>query len=102
MNTTKLIMKLFVTGRSVRSEAAIENLHSILDEFLESQFDLTVIDVLENPQMAEEDLILATPTLVKLNPSPVIKIIGDLSNTKLILDHLDIQGFECNTTGRTA
>lgn len=86
----KLTIKLYITGRTVRSDTALENLYTVLNEYCSDEFDLSVIDVLENPQVAEDELILATPTLVKLNPLPARMIIGDLSNAKLLLDNLDI------------
>lgn len=87
---TKLTMKLFVTGRTVRSDAAIENLHTVLNELVPDNFELTIIDVLENPQAADDNFILATPTLLRIKPLPSRKIIGDLSNKKLLVDSLDL------------
>jgi circadian clock protein KaiB len=84
----KLTMKLFITGHTVRSNLAIENLRSILEENSDGQFELTVIDVLERPDIAEEERILATPTLIKLKPSPIRKVIGDLSDKQLLLSSL--------------
>jgi len=85
-----LRLRLYITGRTVRSETALENLHAILAEHLEDHFELTIVDVLDSPQLAEDERILATPTLVKMSPSPVRKIVGDLSDAQLVLSVLEI------------
>jgi len=84
-------MKLFIAGRSPRSDSAVENLRQILAGSSEDDFELTVIDVLENPQLAEDDFILATPTLIKVAPTPIRRIIGDLSDRTSLLRGLDIR-----------
>lgn len=88
---SRLTLKLYVNGQSVRANSAVENLTAILNSACPEDYDLMVIDVQEDPQAAEEAFILATPTLVKLHPLPVRKVIGDLSNTKLVLESLDLQ-----------
>jgi circadian clock protein KaiB len=84
------ILKLYITGRTSRSERAISNLKSICKEELDDQYELRVIDVLESPQLAEEDRILATPTLIKSLPPPIRRIIGDLSDKDKVLLGLDL------------
>lgn len=76
----KMKLTLYVTGRAARSERAIGNLHRICREKLTGKCDVTIVDVLEQPDMAEEHKIIATPTLVKTSPLPVRRIIGDLSD----------------------
>jgi len=83
-------LKLYITGRTVRSETAVENLHAILNEHLEGHFQLTVVDVLDRPQLAEDERIIATPTLVKTSPSPIRRVIGDLSNSHQVIRGLDL------------
>jgi circadian clock protein KaiB len=68
----------------------MHNLQRIIDEWAPYEFEIVVIDVLENPQIAEEEKILATPTLIKESPSPLKRIIGDLSDTAKVLRGLDI------------
>ena len=68
---------------------ALKTLNSILEEEFQGVYALKVIDVLKNPQLAEEDKILATPTLSKILPPPVRKIIGDLSDRERVLNGLD-------------
>jgi circadian clock protein KaiB len=71
--------------------AALANLKKICDEHLVGQYKLQVVDLLENPQLARGDQILAIPTLVRKLPLPVRKIIGDLSNTERVLVGLDLR-----------
>jgi len=86
----KCILKLYVTGQTANSERAIKNLKSVLETELKGLYTLKVIDVLKHPQLAEEDKILATPTLTKVLPHPVRKIIGDLSDKEKVLLGLDL------------
>jgi len=86
----KLSLTLFVTGRSIRTNNAIENLNAVLERVEPHDYELNIIDVLENPEAAEEQYIFATPTLVKYDPQPARKIIGDLSDTELLLKNLEI------------
>src|SRR4051794_1562584 len=87
----KTLIKLYVTGQTPRSLAAIANLRRICDEELGGQYDLIVIDVLERPQLAEDEKILATPTVIKELPQPIRRIIGDLSDTERVLLGLDLR-----------
>ncbi|MEE8056589.1 MAG: circadian clock protein KaiB [Pseudomonadales bacterium] len=84
-------LKLYVTGETSHSLRAIENLKMLFAEYgLEDQYELSVIDILKEPQLAEDDKIIATPTLVKAQPPPHRKIIGDLSETDKVLLGLDL------------
>jgi circadian clock protein KaiB len=85
------ILRLYVAGQTPNSVAAIANLKKICEEHLKGRFKLQVIDLLENPQLARGDQILAIPTLVRKLPLPVRKIIGDLSNTERVLVGLDLR-----------
>lgn len=87
---TALKLRLYVTGRTPQSKRAIDNLREICDVELNGVFDVEVIDVLEHPNLAEDEKILATPTLVKRLPEPTRKIIGDLSDRKRVLFGLDL------------
>jgi circadian clock protein KaiB len=80
----KYILKLFVTGQTPRSERAIANLRRVCDEELGGRCEIIIIDVLERPEVAEEEKILATPTLIRQYPPPVRRIIGDLSDLKQV------------------
>ena len=83
-------LRLYVTGRTGHSLHAIRNLEALCREELEGEYDLEVIDVLEHPQLAEDEKILATPTLIKHLPLPMRKIIGDLSDREKVLLGLDL------------
>ncbi len=84
------VLKLYVAGNTPNSVRALRTLKTILDEEFKGVYALKVIDVLKNPQLAEEDKILATPTLSKVLPPPVRKIIGDLSDREKVLIGLDL------------
>lgn len=86
----KYELKLYVTGRTMRSEQAIRNLESICADAFGGEYVLKVIDVLESPQEAEDDRILATPTLIRTLPPPIRRIIGDLSEREKVLVALDL------------
>lgn len=84
------VLKLYVAGNRTNSVRAIETLKSILEQEFQGVYALRVIDVLKNPDLAEQDKICATPTLAKVLPPPVRKIIGDLSNREKVLVGLDL------------
>ena len=84
------ILRLYVAGQTPKSMTAFSNLKKICEEYLEGRYQIQVIDLLENPQLASGDQILAVPTLVRRLPLPVRKIIGDLSNTERVLIGLDL------------
>jgi circadian clock protein KaiB len=86
----KLRLELFVIGHSPRSQTAVENLRKILDSAMPGEFDLQIIDVLEQPQAAEDSNIMATPTLIKRSPAPVSRLLGDLSATDTVLRGLGL------------
>ena len=88
MNKFKL--RLYVTGKTAKSARAIANLKEICERDLKGLYELEIIDVLESPQLAENEKILATPTLIKDLPPPLKRIIGDLSNSEKVLLGLDL------------
>lgn len=87
----KYILRLYITGQTPRSQAAVANLERICRQELQGAYDLEVIDVLCHPGLAEDQKILATPTLIKELPPPLRRIIGDLSDTEKVLLGLDLQ-----------
>jgi circadian clock protein KaiB len=87
----KYLLKLFITGRTARSEHAIENLKKICEEELKGKYNLQVIDVLEMPNLAEDDKVMATPTLIKQLPPPIQRLVGDLVDREKVLKYLDIK-----------
>jgi circadian clock protein KaiB len=84
-------LKLYVAGQSPRSLAAFANLKKICTEHLPGKYSIEVIDLLEHPQLAAGDQIVAIPTLIRQLPTPIRKIIGDLSNTDRVLVGLDLR-----------
>src|SRR4026209_2161726 len=84
-------LRLYVAGTTPKSVTALRNLKQYCEEHLKGIYEIEVIDLLVNPQLAEGDQILAIPTLVKKVPEPVRKIIGDLSNEEKVLVGLDIR-----------
>ena len=84
-------LRLYVAGQTAKSMAAMANLKRVCEEHLPGRYDIEVIDLLLNPQLAAGDQILAIPTLVRKLPAPLKRIIGDLSNTEKVLVGLDIR-----------
>jgi len=84
------ILRLYVAGQTPKSMTAFANLKKICEEYLQGRYQIQVVDLLENPQLASGDQILAIPTLVRRLPLPIRKIIGDLSNTERVLIGLDL------------
>jgi len=80
-----------VAGSTLRATTAIENLRRICEKDLKGRYELEVIDVLEHPDLAENDKILATPTLIKQLPPPLRRVIGDLSDSEKVLLGLEVQ-----------
>ena len=84
-------LRLYVAGQTPKSMAALKNLRQLCEHHLADQYEIEVIDLLENPRLAAGDQILAVPTLVRKLPEPVKKIIGDLSNSDRVLVGLDLR-----------
>jgi circadian clock protein KaiB len=84
-------LRLYVAGQTPRSVAALSNLKLICEEHLAGRYTIEVIDLLERPQLAQGEQIVAIPTLERRLPPPVRKIIGDLSNTERVLIGLDLR-----------
>jgi circadian clock protein KaiB len=84
-------LRLYVAGETPRSVAAIANLKSICEQHLGGSCRVEIIDLLDRPELARADEILAIPTLVRKLPAPLRKIIGDLSNTERVLVGLDVR-----------
>ncbi len=87
---SKVRLKLYVTGKSLRSERAIARLRSFFEHEMDGACEMEIIDVLERPQLAEDEKILATPTLIKVLPPPLRRVVGDLSDTRKVLMGLDL------------
>jgi circadian clock protein KaiB len=85
------VLKLYVTGGTPRTARAIAHLHRIRDELLAGRCEILIVDVLDQPQAADEDRILVTPTLIRQLPLPPRRVLGDLSDTAQVLAWLDLQ-----------
>jgi circadian clock protein KaiB len=90
-STFEYELRLYVAGQTPRSLQAFANLTKICEEFLTGRYRIEIIDLLEKPQLAKGDQILAIPTLVRTLPEPIRKIIGDLSKKEKVLVGLDIR-----------
>jgi len=86
----KYVLKLYVTGETPNSIRAIKNIKKSLEEDLNGIYELRIIDVIKNPQLAETEKILATPMLSRVLPLPVKRLIGDLSDKEKVLLGLDL------------
>lgn len=83
-------LQLYVTGNTARSARAISNMRTICDEHLPGRYDLKVIDIYQNPQASVDQQIIAAPTLVKLLPAPIRRVIGDMSDAAKVLTTLGL------------
>ena len=84
-------LRLYIAGQTPKSLVALSNLKSICEAHLSGKYRIEVIDLIKTPQLAQGDQILAIPTLVRNLPTPIRKIIGDLSNTERVLVGLDLR-----------
>jgi circadian clock protein KaiB len=88
---TAVQLRLYVAGQTPKSLAAFENLQRICEQHMPGKYDIKVIDLMQNPQLARGDQIVAIPTVVKNLPVPIRKLIGDLSNTERVLVGLNLK-----------
>ena len=89
--TEQYVLRLYVTGMTPRSVRAVENVRAICEEHLQGRYDLEVIDIYQQPTLAEGEQIIAAPTLIKKLPLPLRKVIGDMSSTERLLVGLDLR-----------
>jgi len=85
------ILRLYVAGQTPKSILAIANIKTICEEHLRGKYRLEVIDLYQQPQLAQGEQIIALPTLIRRIPPPLRRIIGDMSNTERVLVGLDIR-----------
>ncbi|MDO8990953.1 MAG: circadian clock KaiB family protein [Sideroxyarcus sp.] len=88
---SRYVLRLYVAGKSPKSVNAIANLKKMCEENLQGRYELEVIDLYQQPQLAQGEQIIALPTLIRKLPAPLRRIIGDMSNTERVLLGLDIQ-----------
>jgi len=89
--TANYLLRLYVAGSTPRSLRAIANVKAICEEHLQDRYELEVIDLYQQPVLAQGEQIVAAPTLIKELPEPLRRIIGDMSNTERILVGLDLR-----------
>ena len=87
----RYILRLYIAGQTPNSVHAIANIRKICDENLQGRYVLEVIDLYQQPQLAQGEQIIAVPTLIKKLPPPLRRVIGDMSNTERVLVGLDLQ-----------
>src|SRR5271154_6710964 len=85
------VLRLFVSGFTPRSQRAIDNLQNICERHLAGRHRIEVVDLYQSPGVARDEQIIATPTLLKVLPSPPRRVIGDLSQVEKVLRGLDIK-----------
>ncbi len=86
----KYVLRLFVAGISTSSRKAIENMRKLCDRYLQGRYKLEIIDIYQNPVIARDGQIIATPTLIKELPEPIRRFVGDMSDTRKLLLGLDL------------
>ena len=87
----KYVLRLYVTGMTPKSTRAIANVQKFCEKYLEGAYELKVIDIYQQPQLAKGEQIIATPTLIKQLPLPFRKLIGDMSDTEKFLVGIDLK-----------
>jgi circadian clock protein KaiB len=87
----KYILSLYITGATPKSTRAIANIKAICDEYLNGHYELEVIDLYQQPEMAQQASIIAAPTLVKTLPTPLRKLVGDMSDETRVLAGLGLR-----------
>jgi circadian clock protein KaiB len=90
-------LRLYIVDKSARSLTALANLQKICEEHLACKYHVEVIDLLKNPRLAAADQIIAVPTLVRRHPSPLKKLVGDLSNAQSVVVGLDLRSREASS-----
>ncbi len=84
------MLRLYVSGSTSKSALAVENIKRICEQRLKNRYDLEVIDIYQQPNLARDEQIIAVPTLIKRSPLPLRRLIGDLSNLQKVLSGLDL------------
>jgi len=87
----KYVLRLYISGSTLKSALAVENIKQVCEQHLKNRYDLEVIDVYQQPDVARAEQIVAVPTLIKRLPLPLRRFIGDLSNERNVLRGLDLR-----------
>jgi circadian clock protein KaiB len=86
----RYVLRLYVTGTTLRSSRAIANIRALCDEYLTGHYDLEVVDIYQQPAAVAEEQIIAAPTLIKKSPKPLKRMVGDLSDREKVIVGLDL------------
>ena len=87
----KYVLRLYVSGSTLKSALAVENIKRICEQHLKNRYDLEVIDIYQQPNLARDEQIVAVPTLIKRLPPPLRRLVGDMSNLEKVLFGLDLR-----------
>lgn len=90
LQSEQYVLRLYVTGATHHSMIAVRNVKFICEKYLKNRYSLEIIDVYQQPSLAKDQQIIAAPTLVKISPEPIRRLIGDMSNTSKVLSGLDL------------
>ena len=88
---SEFVLQLYVTGMTSKSTRAINNIQKLCEEHLAGRYELKIIDIYQQPKLAKEGQIIATPTLIKQLPLPLRRLIGDMSDTEKFLAGIDLK-----------
>ena len=91
---SSIILKLYISGKTLRSDTAVSNLNKVCSGLQTDNYQIEIIDLVNEPDRADLDRIFATPTLIRTSPEPQRRVIGDLSNTKRVLTGLELLSLE--------
>ena len=100
LNREKYVLCLYVTGMTPKSTKAIANVQNLCEKYLEGFYELKIIDIYQQPQLAKDEQIIATPTLIKKLPLPIRRLIGDMSDTERFLVGIDLKPKEFMSTNQ--
>ena len=89
-NSAKYLLRLYVTGQTLRSLRSIENVRGICEKYLKGRYALEIIDIYQQPALAAEGQIIAAPTVIKSSPLPLRRLVGDFSNQGRVLAGLGL------------
>ncbi len=90
-NQEQYVLRLYIAGTTPASSRSVENLRAICEEHLQGRYELVVIDVFQQPELAKDQQIIAVPTLIKQLPAPLRRLVGDLSNEHRVLVGLNLK-----------
>lgn len=95
---TRYVLRLYITGMTPRAQEAIRNIRRICEEELQGRYELEIIDVYQQPELAKKEQILAAPTLIRKLPLPLRRLVGDMSNKEKVVIGLELMPEKKNKT----